>query len=323
VKLLRRRFLHLAGAAAAIILIMLCHHTAWSQPTRTIRFVVPYSPGGSVDFLARLLAEHIGRVQGQMIVVENRAGAGAVIGAETVAHAIPDGNTLLINSQDLVITPHLRKLSYDPLASFEPICHLTSSQTVIIVNSASPHPTLADLISAARAKRGDVTVAGTGVGGVIHMAVEMFKRAAKADTTYVPYPGAAPVLNALLGQHVTSAFVSFPNILEQVAAGALRALAVASSTRIGEVPTVAQSGYGDFDADVWFGVVAPAKTPKDTLSQLAGWFSAALAAPDIKAKLVAQGLNPVGACGRDYELRLRKYYDAYGRAIRETNIKAE
>ncbi len=195
-----------------------------------------------------------------------------------------------------------------------------------IVNSASPYRTLADLIGAARAESGDVTVAGTGVDGIIRIAFEMFKRAAKVNMTYVPYPGAPPQVNALLGQHVTSSFVSFPNVSEQLAAGTLRALAVASPTRIGqlpEVPTVAQFGYGDYDADVWFGVVAPAKTPRDTLSQLTGWFSAAVEAADIKAKLVAQGLNPVGACGRDYELRLRKYYDAYGRAIREANIKAE
>jgi tripartite-type tricarboxylate transporter receptor subunit TctC len=279
-----------------------------------------------VDFLARLLAEHIGRVQGQTVAVENRAGASAVIGAESVAHATADGNTLLINSQDFVITPHVRKLNYDPFTSFEPICHLTSSQTVIIVNSASPHRTLADLISAARARPGDVNVAGTGVGGIIHIAFETLKHAAKVNMTYVPYPGAAPQISALLGQHVTSAFVSFPNVSEQLAAGTLRALAVASPTRIGQlpkVPTVAQSGYEDFDAEAWYGVVAPAKTPKDTLSQLAGWFSAALDAAEVKAKLVAQGLNPVGACGRDYEIRLRKYYDTYGRAIREANISAE
>ncbi len=324
-KLLRRQFLHLAGAAA-ITLVMLCGPAAWSQPTRTIKLVVPYSPGGGIDFLARVLAEHIGRVQGEMIVVENRAGATAVIGAEAVAQAIPDGNTLLINSQDLVITPHVRKLKYNPLASFEPICHLTSSQTVIVVNSASPYRTLADLIDAARARPGDVTVSGTGIGGIIHIAFEMLKHAANVNMTYVPYPGAPPEINALLSGHVTSAVVSFPNISEQVAAGTLRALAVASPARIGslpEVPTVAQSGYGDFDAEAWFGVVAPAKTPKDALSQLAGWFSAALEAADVKAKLVAQGLNPVGTCGKDYALRLRKYYDTYGRAIREANIKAE
>jgi tripartite-type tricarboxylate transporter receptor subunit TctC len=325
-KLLRREFLHLAGTAVAITLAILCGHAAWSQPAQTLKLVVPYPAGGVADFLARLLGEHIGRVQDQTMVVENRAGANAVIGTEAVARSIPDGKTLLINSQDLITTPHMRKLSYDPLASFEPICHLASSQTVITVSGASPYRTLADLIDAARDKPGELTVASTGPGGVHHIAAEMFKRAAKVNMTYIPYPGAAPQINALLGQHVTSAFMSFPNISEQLAAGTLRAVAVASPTRTGalsEVPTVVQSGYGDFDADTWWGVVAPAKTPKDTLSQLAGWFSAALAAADVNTKLVAQGFNPVGACGRDYEVRLRKYYDAYGRAIREANIRGE
>src|SRR5262252_7819162 len=147
-KLLLREFLHLAGAAIAFTLFLPCDHTAWSQPAQTIKLVVPYPAGGSADFLARLLAEHIGRVQGQPMVVENRAGANAVIGAEAVARSIPDGKTLLINSQDLITTSHVRKLSYDPLASFEPICYLASSQTVITVNGASPYRTLADLIDA-------------------------------------------------------------------------------------------------------------------------------------------------------------------------------
>ena len=312
--------------AAATIFAMLCDHSAWSQPARTIKLVVPYSSGGSVDFLARLLAEHIGRTRGQTLVVENRAGASSVIGAEAVARAVPDGNTLLINSQDLVIAPHMRRLTYDPLTSFEPICHLVSSQTVIAVNSASPYRTLADLVRIANDKPGELTIAGTGPGGVMHIAVEMFKRTAKVDMTFLPYPGAAPEINALLGQHVTAGIVSFPNVSEQLAAGTVRALTVVSSTRIGqlpEVPTLAQSGYDDYDADTWFGVVAPAKTPKEILSQLANWFSAALETSEVRAKLLALGLDPVGVCGRDYALRLRNYYDVYGRAIREANIKAE
>ena len=171
-KPLRREFLHLACAAVAITLVMPCGHTTWSQPaTQTIKLLVPYPAGGVADFLARLLAEHIGRVQGQTMVVENRAGANAVIGAEAVARSIPDGKTLLINSQDLITTSHVRKLSYDPLASFEPICYLGNSQTVIIVNGASPYRTVADLIDAARDKPGELTVASTGPGRVHHIAV--------------------------------------------------------------------------------------------------------------------------------------------------------
>jgi tripartite-type tricarboxylate transporter receptor subunit TctC len=149
---------------AALVLILLASQDAWSQPTRTIKLVVPYSSGGSVDFLARLLAEHIGRTQGQTMVVENRAGASSVIGAEAVARSNPDGNTLLINSQDLVITPHVRRLSYDPLTSFAPICHLVSSQTVLVVSGASFYHSLADLIHAARDRPRELSVSGTGPG---------------------------------------------------------------------------------------------------------------------------------------------------------------
>jgi tripartite-type tricarboxylate transporter receptor subunit TctC len=320
----RRRFLRLAGVGVA--LLALGGQTASSEPARTIKLIVPYPAGGSVDFLSRLLAEYIGSTRGQTVVVENRPGASSVIGAEAVARAVPDGNTLLINSQDLVIAPHMRRLTYDPLTSFEPICHLVSSETVIAVSGVSPYRTLADLIHAANAKPGELTIAGTGPGGVMHIGVEMFKHTAKVDMTYLPYPGAAPEISALLGQHVTSGLVSFPNVSEQLAARTLRALAVFSSRRIGqlpEVPTLAESGFDSYDASTWFGVVAPAKTPQDTISQYVSWFSAALGTAEVRAKLLALGLDPVGTCGKDYGLRLRKYFNAYGRAIREANIKTE
>jgi tripartite-type tricarboxylate transporter receptor subunit TctC len=321
----RQRFARIA-ATGIVMLLALSGRGTWSQTARTIKLVVPYAPGGGTDILAWLLAQQIGRAQGPTMVIENRSGAGAVIGTEAVSRAVPDGSTLLINAPDFVITPHLRKLNYDPLTSFEPICHLVSLQTVIVVNSASPYRTLADLLNAARDKPGTLTVASSGPGGVLHIAAEMLKRVAKVDMTFVPYPGAAPAVNALLGEHVTSVIAAFVNVSEQLAAGKLRALAIASRTRIGplpEVPTVAQSGYEDYEADIWYGAVAPAKTPKETVSQLAGWFTAALQAPEIKPKLVVQGLYPVGTCGADFGVLIRKQYDLYGRVIREANIKAE
>jgi tripartite-type tricarboxylate transporter receptor subunit TctC len=169
-KLARRHFLHPAAGAAAVfsvILLTMTGNSAWSQTARTVKFVVPYAAGGGVDIMARLLAEQIGRAQGLTMVIENRPGAGAVIGAEAVARAMPDGNTLLITGNDFVITPQLRKVNYDPLTSFEPICHLVSSPPVIVVNGASPYRTLADLLNAARDKPGDLTVASSsGPGGV-------------------------------------------------------------------------------------------------------------------------------------------------------------
>jgi tripartite-type tricarboxylate transporter receptor subunit TctC len=154
----------------------------------------------------------------------------------------------------------------------------------------------------------------------------MLKHASKVNITFVPYPGAAPAVNALLGEHVDAVLLNYPAVGEQLKAGRLRALATTWRTRIGplpEVPTVEESGYGDYEADAWWGLFAPAQTPKETVSQLAGWFTAALQAPDIKPKLAVQGFYPVGMCGADFGALIRKQYDEYGRAIREANIKGE
>ena len=306
-----RRFLHLVGlaAAVAVLSITLSGHVAWSQTARTIKVVVPFSPGGVVDFVARILAEQIGRAQGETVLIENRPGAGGAIGAEAVSRAAP-----------------LRQLNYDPLTSFEPICNLVTYPTVIAVNSASPYRTLADLLDAARAKPGELALASIGPATAYQIAIESLKHAAKVDMTFIPYPGGAPALNALLGEHVTSAFLSYSTMAEQLGVGKLRAIATWSRTRIEslpEVPTVAESGYKDYEMDEWNGVLAPARTPKNAVSQLADRFTAALQAPEIKRKLVAQGLYPVGMCGADFGALLRKQYDDFGRIIREANIKAE
>jgi tripartite-type tricarboxylate transporter receptor subunit TctC len=325
------QFLHLAAAAAAVvgltvIVVTLSGHGALSQTARTIKIVVPFQPGAGSDILARLLGQQIGRAAGPTVVVENRAGAGSIVGTEAVSRAAPDGNTLLINTPTLIISPHLRKVNYDPLTSFEPICDLAHAPTVIVVNSASPYRTLADLLNAARAKPGGLTLAGSGPATTFHIAFEMLKRAAKVDMTFVAYPGSAPAVTALLGDHVTSMLTDYAGVAEQLKAGRLRALATASPTRIeglADVPTVAESGYKDYEVDLWFGLVAPAKTPKETLSRLAGWFTAAIQVPEVKAKLAIQGLYPVGICGVDFGSYLRKQFDEYGRVIREANIKVE
>jgi tripartite-type tricarboxylate transporter receptor subunit TctC len=316
---------NLVAGCLATALLSFVGHDAWPQ-TRTLKIVVASSPGGVNEIMARLLAEQIGRVQGPTVVVENRPGAGEAIGTEAVARAAPDGNTVLIAANPFLINPQMRKAGYDPLSSFEPICHLVSSPTIIVVNSSSSYRTLGDLIEAARARPGELTLASVGPGSPFHLGFEVLKRAAKIDMTFVPYPGNAPSVNALLGGHVTSMFGTYPNVAEQLRAGQLRALAVATRSRIEplpEVPTVAESGYKDYEVDAWFGVFAPAKTPAETLSQLAGWFTAALALPEVKARLAVQGLYPVGACGADFGARLRKQYEEYGRIIKDARISGE
>lgn len=310
----------------SIVIALVAGDRAWSQSTRAIKIVVPNPPGASTDILARLLAERIGRTQAVTIVVENRPGAGNVIGTEAVARAAPDGNTLLLNANPFVIDPHLRKLSYDPLTSFEPICYLAYSPNVFVVNSKSPYHSLADLLSAARAKAGDLTLAAVGPGTASHIGFEVLKRAATVDITFVPYAGNAPAINALLGEHVTAVFTGYPVVAELLNAGKLRALASATRSRIEQlpdVPTVAESGYSDYEVNFWMGVVAPAKTPKETVSQLAHWFTAAMQSSEVRPKLVAQAFHPVGMCGADFAGYIRKQYDEYGRIIREANIKPD
>jgi tripartite-type tricarboxylate transporter receptor subunit TctC len=324
----RRKFLHKLATTVVLGAFVVAAATAEarSQAARTIKIVVAVPPGGITDILARLLGDQIGRTQGSTILVENRPGASGVIGTEAVARAAPDGNTLLIAANPFVINPQMRKVNYDPLTSFEPICYLTNTPTVIVVNSASPYRTLVELLQTARTRPGQLTLASIGPGSPYHLSFEMLKRAAKVDMTFVPYPGNAPAVNALLGDHVTSMFGTYPDVAEQLKAGNLRALAVASSSRIEalpDVPTVAESGYKDYEVAVWFGLLAPAKTPKSTISLLAGWFTAAMQVPEVKAKLAIQGLDPVGVCGADFGAFLRKQYDDYGRIIYEANIKAE
>jgi tripartite-type tricarboxylate transporter receptor subunit TctC len=326
-KLTRRGFLSVAaGAGALLSAVLLMGGSASSQASRTIKMVVPVPPGGGVDFVVRLLAEQISRTQGVAMVVESRPGAGGRIATEAVSRLAPDGTNLLATFPSLVIDPHVRQVNYDPLTSFEPICKLVEAPNVIVVNSASPYRTLAELMNAARSKPGDVTMASIGPASNQHIAIATQKRMSKIDLTYVPYPGSAPAVNAVLGEHVTSLFAAYANVGEQIAAGRMRALAAATAKRIEalpDVPTVAESGYSDFELDNWFGVVAPARTPKESVAQIAGWFVAAMQVPEVRTKLTNQGLHPSGICGANFAALLRKQDEEFGRAIREADIKAE
>jgi len=320
-KLLASTILALASLAFAVALGDL---PARSQAARTIRIIISVPPGGSIDLLARILADHVSSTNGQSIIVESRPGAGGIIAAEAVARAAPDGNTLLINVNGMIISAILRKVNYDPVTSFEPICNLVSTPQLIVVPSTSPHRTLAELVDAARARPAELSIASVGPNTTQHIGIERFKRLSHADLTYVPYPGGAGAVNALLGAHVTAAVLNWSEIGEQVITGKARALATMAPQRIEplpDLPTVAESGYPKFETDVWFGLVAPAKTPKETVAQLIDWFSAALAAPEVRAKLTAQALYPRTECGAAFAAHLRRQSDLYNQLIRELGIK--
>jgi tripartite-type tricarboxylate transporter receptor subunit TctC len=313
----------LMGAAVLGALLTFGAH---AQASRTIKFVVPFGPGGTADIVGRLLAEEIGKAHGVGTLIENRPGAGTVIATEAVSRAAPDGNTVLLNANAFVINPHLRKLTFDPLTSFEPVCQLVSSPQVIVVNGMSPFRSLPQMLEAARARPGELTLASVGPASTQHIAFEMLKHLAGVNMIFVPFNGNAPAVNALLGNHVDSVLVNYSEVVDQFHDGKLRALATTSLTRIDplpDVPAVAELGYRNFEADVWFGAVVPAKTPGATVTELAAWLTAAMESPAVKPKLAALGLYTVGKCGAEFAADLRKRFDDYGRVLREANIKAE
>src|SRR5262245_21744810 len=313
-------------AFASILAVLLSPSTAWSQATKTLKIVVPYTPGSGPDILSRLMADEIGRAQNASVVVKNRPGAGTVIGTELAARAAPDGSTVLLVANSFIINPSLRKVNYDPVGGFEPVCWLAATPMVLVVNSASPYATLKDLIAAARQDANAVSFASGGPGSSLHAAIEVLKRAANIGGTYVPYGGTAPAINALMGSHVTAVFADYPTVVSHLQSGSLRALLTASPTRaapLPDVPTFAEAGLGPYEADIFYGYVAPAKTPGDALAQLASWFRTALSAPDMTPKIAKQGMFPVGTCGPEFGAYMRRQADAYASIIREANIKGE
>ena len=314
-----------AVAAVAALFVAVLAPPGASAQTGTIRIVVPLPAGGGVDVVARQLAEQIGQAQGATFIIENRPGAGTMIGTEAVARASPDGNTLLVVPNSFLVAPQLHKASYDAIASFTPICSLVATPTVLAVNKSSPYRTLADFVRAAQAEPGKLTV-GSGGGAALQLNFEMLQQATHIRTTFVGYSGTVPAVIAALGEHIDAVFSDFPTAWPQIKSGALHALATGARTRLEslpDVPTIDESGYKGYEAEIWYGLFAPAKTPPEVAARLAGWFAAAVQDAGIKSKLAAQGLRPVGMCGAEFGAQVRAQYDEFGRVIRAAGIKVE
>ena len=320
------RRVSLVVALAALAFVGAFGWRASAQESRPIRLILPFPPGGPADAMARILAQHISEAGGPSMVVESHPGAATEIGTEYLSHAVPDGYTLGIISNSFIVLPNVRKLKYDPLTDFVPICELASFPPLIVVNSDSPYRTLADFIAAAHAKPGALTLATIGPATSSQLAFEMLKRAAKADITFVPFPGYTPAIQALLSHTVTAALAELSTLQGQLQTGKLRALVTTSPQRIfllPNVPTAIEEGYNDVSADFFGGVIAPAKTPKPMLDKLTGWFSAAIRDPRVTAKFKALGFFPGKACGPAFDAVLRKDYEDYRRIIAEAQLKMQ
>ena len=317
-----------SAAALGLVMLLLSGDATSAQDLKdkVIRIVVPFPAGGTADTLARLIGQQATQATEQKIIIENRPGAGTIIGTDAVARSAPDGTTLLMMSNSFVINAIVRaSLPYDPM-SLEPVCFLVDSPQVLVVHESSPFRSLKDLVDAAKARPGELSYASVGPATTQHVAGEMFKQVAQVNLTYVPFTGGAPAVNAILGAHVTSVLTNYNEVMEHVRSGKLRALAVASRQRIRllpDVPTFIEAGYADYETSAFFGLVAPARTPGEITARLGTMLTAALRAPEVTAKLVAQGLEVVGTCGEDFRAHIRRQHQKYERAIKDAGIKAD
>jgi tripartite-type tricarboxylate transporter receptor subunit TctC len=316
----------------ALCLAALVPSVALSQaefPTRPVRIIVPFGPGGAADSLPRLIGQKLTEMWGQPVVIENRTGAAGNIGMEAGARAAPDGYTLTSAPVgNLAINPHLySKLSFDVFKDFTPITLVGSVQNVLVVNPAVPATTIAELVALAKAKPGTLTFASGGNGTQAHVGGELFKAMTGTEMTHIAYKGVGDSVRDLLGGQVSMIFAQVPSVMPHIQSGRLRALGVASPRRIAvlpNVPTIAEAGgLAGFEAVSWYALVGPAGMPKEVVAKIQRDVARVLQMPDIREKLQGLGADPVGSTPEQLLAAMHADFDRYGSIIRKVGIKAD
>jgi tripartite-type tricarboxylate transporter receptor subunit TctC len=294
-------------------------------PSRPIRFVVGFSPGGGTDTVARIIAQKLGSSLGQPIVVDNRPGAGGAMASEFAAKSEPDGYTILFISSSFTIAPNFQKLSFDPVKDFSPVTLVSSAPLLLVVNPKVPANSVQQLLAQAKEHPGKLNYASAGIGSGLHIAGELFKSMAHVDIVHVPYKGAVGVSDLLAGT-VQMSFAGIPQTIQQVKAGQLVALAVTSAKRspfLPDIPTIAESGVPGYDMESWYGVVAPAGVPKARLEFLSAEIRRALADPKIKEQLAREGHEVRATSPKEFadliDSEMKKWADLVRTAGIETN----
>jgi len=322
-----RRSLFLVGALA---LSLTWGTSVYSQawPSKPIKLVVTFAPGGGADFVGRAIGGKLTESLGQPVVVDNRAGGGGLIGNEIVAKATPDGNTLLLGAAGpLTVAPHLyNKIGYNTLKDLVPVALIAATPFVLVVHPSVPANNLKELTALAKRDPGKLTFGSSGSGGAPHLAGELYRAMASVNLVHAPYKGLAPAINDLLGGHIQVLFADTGLVLQHIKSGKLKALAFTGRQRsvlLPDVPTMIEGGLRDYEAGSWYGILAPASTSVSIINRINNDVHAALAQADVQKQLVAQGMETVNMSPEQFNAILREDYEKWGKLIKESNIKLE
>jgi tripartite-type tricarboxylate transporter receptor subunit TctC len=319
------KFLKVFALVAGLVVAAVAQAQAW--PTKPVRFIVPFPPGGATDISARLIGQKLSDMWGQTVVIENRGGAGGGVGATEAAHAAPDGYTLFFPSGSVVTAnQHIyAKMGYNPEKDFVPVTNVVSGPQVLVVNASSPYKSVKDLIDAARANPGKFTFGHAGIGSQTHLAAENFVNTAKLNAVSVPYKGEGPSLIGLIGNETTFLVTNVAAALSHINSGKLRALGVTSKTaapQLPGIPPIARTLPG-FENTGWFGIVAPTGTPKDIIEKVYRDTRTALDSTELKARFFAQGMAPVGNSPEEFGKAIKAETAMWAKIVKERNISVK
>jgi tripartite-type tricarboxylate transporter receptor subunit TctC len=319
----RRRFVGLVATSALTSLVRPAGAQGW--PSRVVKLVVPFTPGGGIDSIGRILGARLTEIWGQQVVIENKPGAGGNIASEFVARSAPDGYTMYITAAGLAVNRYLfESVNYDPLADFAPVTLICLFPNVLVVPNSSPLRSVGDLVAQAKGEPGKLTFASPGHGSSPHMSAELFKHMAKVNLTHVPYRGASPAYTDVIAGRVDCTFAVMASGLPLVRSGQLRALGVTTADRVTtapEIPTIAESGVPGYDTSSWFAFFVPAKTPPEIIAKMHTDTVAVLAEPQIRAKLDALGVVVVGSTPEQLGAHLKAEMERWAPVIKAANIR--
>ena len=300
---------------------------AQEYPSRSSRLIVPFTPGGGTDIMGRHLARKLGELYGQPVVVDNRPGAGTVIGSELLAKSAPDGYTLILQINALAANQALYpKLPYDTLKDFTPVVLVASTPNVLVVHPSLPVKSVREFVALARARPGEIAYASSGVGGAAYLATEMLKLKTGIQMIHVPYKGTAPALNSIISGETQVMIAALPGTIAFIQAGRVRALGVTGAQRAAatpEIPTMMEAGIRGYEFSTWYGLFAPGGTPRDIVAKLNAAVAKILGQPDFRAQLAREGLDPAGGTPESFDIYFRAEVEKLGAVIRASGAKAK